>query len=72
MLPNAAYETLVSNLEKYRAKDQMNLAGAMGTSTTNTGDTSNSTTSTPRFSTRLVTGLFADCVRLTPVFSDAR
>jgi hypothetical protein len=57
---------------EYRAKDQMDLARAVGASTTDTGNTSNGTTSTPRFSTRLVAGLFADCVCLPLVFSHAR
>ena len=73
MLPNAAYEIPVSKHGgEYRAKNQMDLAGAVGASTTNTGDTSNSTTSTPRLGTRLMAGFFADCVRLPLVFCDAR
>src|SRR5512144_417652 len=43
------------------------LAGTVSTTTTDTGNTGNSTTSTPRFSRGLVTGLFADSIRLTLV-----
>lgn len=68
------------SLRKYRcvnAKSKMeyvcyaDLTGAVGTSTTDTRNTSNSTTSAPGLCGSLVTGFLADSVSLTPVFSDA-
>ena len=47
------------------------LAGAVGTSTTNTGDTCNSTTGTPGLGTGLVASLLADGVRLPLVLREA-
>ena len=47
------------------------LAGAVGTSTTNTGDTRNSTTGTPGLGTGLVASLLANGVSLTLVLCDA-
>lgn len=51
---------------------ERSLAGAVSSSTSNTGDTCDGTTSTPGLSTSLVTSLLAHGVRLPLVLGDAR
>jgi len=49
---------------------ESSLTGAVGTTTTDTGNTSDSTSSTPRFSGGLVTGFLGNSLSLTTVLTD--
>jgi len=49
---------------------ERSLTRAMGSPTTDTGNTSYCTAGTPRLGGRLVAGFFADSVWLSPVFGD--
>lgn len=51
--------------------DCTHLAGAVGTSTADTGDTSDGTTGTPRLGAGLVASLLSNGVRLALVFRKA-
>jgi hypothetical protein len=71
MLPKAAwpYDEYIDGVTKHG--HVTHLTRAMGSPTSNAGNTGYCTTSTPRLSRGLVTGFFADSVWLSSVFGDA-
>jgi hypothetical protein len=70
MFPNAAFEKINSK-PLHLKKNISHLTSTVGTRATDTGDTGDGTTSSPGLSAGLVSGLFADGVRLPFVLCDA-